>query len=433
MYFLLKKNFFSLCLFLVAAIAVLSSCNDPDDIIGIDIQPPGDKIGLIYTDTTTVTAYTVREDSLRTDEVSLQLLGSYTDSVFGRTDAGIFVQALLPSSNVDLGDTLALDSVVLTLAYNGFYGDTFPAQTYHVYRLTGDMQASASYYSDQMFAYDPAELGSTTVNPSPHDSVMVNGVNTAPHIRIRLNDSFGDTLLQMSQNNQLTSNDNFLSIMKGLYIKTDSITNRGGISYINLLALQSNLTLYYRSDTTHHVFNFIFSVSSARTTHFVHDYTGTPVQQQLNDSTFADSLTYVQSMSGVKTKIRLPNLKNYITNGMIAVNKAELEITVADNSDNRLTVPDKLLVLGINESGIPVFLPDEFESSGYYGGTYDATNRKYKFNIARYVQEVLTGDLQDYGLYLAISGGVVQASRVIIGGRTNPTYRIKLNLYYTKP
>jgi hypothetical protein len=424
MCFFSRSKFYRLQTILIAGVILFASCNDPD-LVGLDVQPPGDKINFGYTDTTKVTAYTVREDSLRTDEISLYLLGSYTDSVFGRTDAGIFAQPLLPSSNVNLGDSLSVDSIVLTLGYTGLYGDSFPAQVFHVYKLTEDMHFDSAYYSNRVFSYDPSEVGSATITPAPHDSI--------PQLRIRLSNQFGDEFRDMSNNGQLTTNANFLTLFKGLYIKTDPVISGGGIFYVNLLTSLSKLTLYYSSGADDSLsFSFPFTTESARMTHFAHDYSLSPIQQQLNDSLNGDSLVYVQSMAGVKTKIRFPNLKNYISNGMIAVNKAELEITVTSNSNNRFAAPDKLLILGVNADGKPVFLPDQLESSSYYGGNYSSSDRKYKFNIARYVQNVLAG-IPDYGLYLAVSGGAVQGNRVILGGSTNPAYRMKLNLFLTKP
>ena len=128
-----------------------------------------------------------------------------------------------------------------------------------------------------------------------------------------------------------------------------------------------------------------------------------------------------------------PNLKNFVAGGMIAVNKAELEITVTDNSDNRLAVPDKLLILGVDANGNAAFLPDQFEGSAYYGGTYTTSERKYKFNIARYVQNVLNGNIENHGLYLVISGRSVFANRVVLegGDTTNPNH-MRLKLTYSK-
>src|SRR5258706_548810 len=93
--------------------------------------------------------------------------------------------------------------------------------------------------------------------------------------------------------------------------------------YFNLLASQSNLTYYYQNASADsQSFSFIFTASSARMTHFVHDYSSLPIQQQLNDSTNGDSLVYVQAMAGEKKKNRLPNLKQLLSRRVIGRNKA---------------------------------------------------------------------------------------------------------------
>ncbi|MBK5285849.1 MAG: DUF4270 domain-containing protein [Bacteroidia bacterium] len=418
-------------IFISGIVSGVSSCKDPD-IIGLDVQPPGDKINLTYSDTTTITAYTIREDSLRTDETSLQLLGSYMDSVFGRTDASIYAQAVLSSAGVNFDSLPVADSLVLSLAYKGYYGDT-TQQTFHVYRVIDDMSYDSAYYSNKTFQYEPVELGSATVIPAPNDSVLIYGVKTAPHLRINIS-SFGDSLVAHSGQSQLANNTNFLAYFKGIYIKADNAMNDGAILYFNLFASQSKMTLYYHNainDSLH--YDFIFSSTSARMTNFNHDYTTTPVAAQLSDSANGTNLVYVQSMAGVKTKIRFPHIMDYINDGMIAINKAEVEITVSDSSTAHWAVPPKLLLLGVDSVGTPVFLPDQFEGAFYYGGDYNSTERKYKFNVARYIQNILLGKTKDYGLYLAVSGGSVQANRAIICGATHSSSRMKLNLYYTRP
>ena len=138
-------------------------------------------------------------------------------------------------------------------------------------------------------------------------------------------------------------------------------------------------------------------------------------------------------MAGVKTKIRFPHIMDYIKDGMITINKAEVEITVADSSTDHYDAPAKLLLLAVDSAGNPLFLADQFQGSSYYGGDYNSSTRKYKFNIAYYLQNVLTGKTKDYGLYLAVSGGSVQANRAIIYGGTSTISKMKLNLFYTKP
>ena len=437
---ILRNRFFRWCFYFFAGIVFLSACNDPE-IIGLDVQPQSDRINVTFSDTTSVIAYTVREDSLRTDETTYQLLGSYVDSVFGRSDAGIYAQVSPYSSSVDFGDTLGFDSLVLTLAYSGFYGDTTP-QTFHVYQLTETMHYDSIYYSNasfhylsKPFHYDPRELGSVTVTPSPNDSVLIDSVKRAPHLRININNThLGDTLLAWSGQSQLSSPDTFLNHFKGLYIKADKVTAAGGIFYFNLLAGLSKMTLYYHTASTDSLkYDFIFSPFYARISHFEHNYTATPVQAQLSDSTNGTDKVYVQSLAGVKTKIRFPHFMDYIKNGMIAINKAEVEITVADSSTSHWGPPAKLLLLGIDSVGNPLFLSDQYVGSSYYGGDYNSSTRKYKFNIAHYLQNVLKGNSKDNGLYLAVSGGSIQANRAIIYGAASGTNKIKLNLFYTKP
>src|SRR5436190_2189751 len=114
MFIIFRNNFFRFGTLLTAGFLFLAACNDPE-IIGLDVQPPNDRINLIYSDSTTITAYTVREDSLRTDETTYQLLGSYLDPVFGRTDASIFAQVTTVLPGVSFGDSTVLDSLVLSL------------------------------------------------------------------------------------------------------------------------------------------------------------------------------------------------------------------------------------------------------------------------------------------------------------------------------
>jgi hypothetical protein len=426
---------------LALSAGIIASCNDPE-IVGLDVQPDSDRINLIYSDTTSITAYTIREDSLRTDETTLQLLGSYMDSVFGRSDASIYAQIVPTSANVDLGDTLVVDSLVLSLAFSGHYGDTTTSQTFRVYRVTEDMSYNDAYYSNKTFLYNGTELGSVTIAPQPNDSVSVYGVLTAPHLRININSTnLGDTLISWSGQSQLVDANSFLSNFNGLHIKADNITTQGegAVFYFNLLANQSKMTLYYQRGVGGPGFqdslkyDFIFSSIRARMTNFSHDYSSTPVQSQLSDSTNGTEKIYVQSMAGVKTKIRFPHINEYIKDGMIAINKAEVEITVADSSTERLAVPPKLLLLGVDSVGGPLFLADQFEGEFHYGGSYNSSERKYRFNIARYLQNILTGTTKDYGLYLAISGGSVQGNRAIIYGGTSSISKIKLNLFYTRP
>ncbi len=139
-------------IFLVLLSAVIICSCSEKNIVGIDLLPDKNGLGTTFTDTVTIISYTVREDSLRTDTLfSQHLLGSYDSPVFGKTYANIYSQVLLPSNNIDLGSSLILDSVVLTLDYAGFYGDTAIQHKILVYQLTEDLGVNTEYYSNHTF------------------------------------------------------------------------------------------------------------------------------------------------------------------------------------------------------------------------------------------------------------------------------------------
>lgn len=77
-------------------------------------------------------------------------------------------------------------------------------------------------------------------------------------------------------------------------------------------------------------------------------------------------------------------------------------------------------------------MADYFEGATYFGGTYNSTTRTYKFNIARHLQKILNGSVEDHGLFLLASGAVVQANRVVIGSGKNMGYPMRLHLFYTR-
>ena len=409
---------------------LLISCSEPS-IVGINVLPKNDLVNVKFDESQILKTITVREDSLRSDGTILNLLGSYTDPVFGKSTASFYTQVLLSKENPPFGTNPTIDSIVLTLAYNGFYGDTNTTQRIQVFELAEDIKKDSAYYSNKIFSIGN-HCGTLTFNPHPTDSVLVDGTNTAPHLRMQLDALFGKKFLDASSTN-FANNDNFLNFFKGIYVAADNITatNQGAILYFNLLSSQSKLTLYYKNTADDSLkFDFIMGTGAERVNHFVHDYTGTPVNATLNIDT---DLVYVQTMSGVKTKIIMPNLKHLTDSGMIVINKAELVITVDKTKITNYAPPSKLLLARIDSTGKNDYVDDQNLGADYFGGTYDSAKGEYKFNLAKYIQEILTGAITDYGLDLLSSGAVVSANRAVVGGGSNTSsYKMKLKLTYTK-
>ena len=446
----LRANMPAIFLLLVSFLMLLfsQSCKKENSIVGKGVLPPSDMLGVVFKDTTTLITYTIREDSVKSDETSLNLLGSYNDPIFGKSSASIYTQFLL-SKNIPsgFGGELAFDSLVLILPYTGAgaYG-TLDAQTVKVYQVNQPASQPFSfdsvYYSNKNLLVNSTPLANMTFIPKPTDSVKVGTQTYKPHLRIRLDDALGQSIL--NHPGGFADNPTFLSFLQGLWIVPDNPTQTvgtGAILYFNLKDAFAGMTLYYRDSVlTSHPdtlsFNFLTN-GGARLSHFDHDYNtvGSDLQKQIDgtDLTQGQNLVYVQGISGLKTKIMFPYIKNYVKDATVVVNKAELVLKIdASTVSGNYAPPPLLGLVRADASGKEYFIDDIFdEGSAYFGGVYDPAANAYSFNIAKYIQQLMNGKLEDYGLHLLVLGGAVNANRVVLGGGSNSANKMRLKLTYT--
>lgn len=415
------------------------------NIPGLEVQPPSDKLGLVYTDTITVVSYTLKENRIRTDETFLNLLGSYTDPIFGVTEASFCTQFLLPVPNLDFGSpsVLQADSFVLSLRYNGYYGNTDP-QTFKVYELTEDISNSEVYYSNDSVKYNLIEVGAIYNHvPNTTDSINIGGTNTDPHLRIRLKNSFAQKFINASGSSDMSTNQAFTSFFKGLYIKPDNVhvSGKGGIFYFQLLSNISKLTLYYTNTSTNTSGSqdFVINELSARFNIFKQNYNfinNSPISAALNDTSIGKQKIYIQSMGGVKTKIYFPYFKNLALKGNLIINQAQLVLSVNEDGTgiNQYGPHNKLTLAAARADGSNAIIIDQLEGEAYFGGNFSTTSKEYRFNITRHMQRLINGQVpEDFGLFILPSGGAVNANRTILYGsdKEHPKH-IKLILTYTK-
>lgn len=422
-----RKSFLLVLTVAISSI-LFSGCKDENEL-GRDILPDGDYLNTIFSDTTQVLTSTVKEDSLRADELSLQLLGSDKNPVFGLSTASVYSQVNLEGTPT-FSNLPQADSVVLILSYSGYYGDTSAQQTINVYRLSEDMRTDSSYYSNRSFTHDLTSIGSLNYSPQPFTKVVVDSDTVAAQIRIRLDQSLADSIILLNGTPTLSSNADWLSYFKGLYIESMPINVQGAISYFSFF--NSKMTLYFHDTTNVNVSKtYNFSLTGARLNHFEHDFTGYDAGNQLADSTVNDSINYVQAMAGLKMKITFPFLKHFTDSGSILLNRAELKIN-ATAPIIPYSLPQKMYLVIKDENGQNSFPLDYFESSGYYGGEINTTGDGYSFNITRQLQRYLDGVVDDTEFYLIIAASGVESTRAIIKSGSNPNSRMKLSLSYTK-
>jgi hypothetical protein len=406
-----------------------------------------------FNNQTEIQTKTLRSDSILADRVAQGLAGIYRDSVFGLSRAALHVQPRLATNFLTLGqagETLVTDSLVLSLQYNGIYGDSSIQQTLEVYRIDEVLDISENYPSNTVIETQAAVLGTKTFRPDLENELRINSpnstggmdtLNVQPELRIRLDNAFGDEILSKSGQSELENNSNFAAFFNGLKVMPPQGTvvnnNEAAILYFALTASATKMSLYYSTistngDTTKRVIAFPINSSSVRFNTFEHDYSGSEVESQLNQATADSVYTYTQAMAGVETLISFPSLVEKYKDSNIVVNKAELVLPTADGSYAKYGFASSLIVASKDDMGNLEFIPDYFEGESYFGGFYDPITQSYRFNVGRYVQGLLNGTINSDGLTLLLTGSAVKAERAVIFGPKNLNRQIRLNLYYSK-
>ncbi len=435
--------------FLLVSILFLASCKK-ESALGSDIQPSGDLIDLQSSDTLSMFSYTVKEDSLRSDESNIVQIGNINDEYFGKTTASLFTQFVIPNNllNINFGAGAVLDSSAINLRYDyQYYGDTLQAQTFRVYQVTEDMFFDSSYYSNTIKQCYPTfasriSVGDTTLIPHPRSRTVIGGDTTAPVLRIPIKYNFAQQIFSQSGGTNLSSTANFIQYLKGLYIESETPSlgqHQGSLLRFNLKDTSTKFTLYYHTATADSLkFSFVINSTTAYYSHFTHDFStissGDLGNQLANPGVNTSNEVYVSGCAGVKTKITFPfldDLKNLPYK--IAINKAEL-IFKADpaTADGSFPANTQLYVVSIDSTGGQTLLLDIFENTAYFGGTLNTTTNEYHINIARYFQQLMSDEKQNLGLYLKEFDPDAQGRRVVLGSTTSPTYKMYIHLVYTR-
>jgi hypothetical protein len=438
---ILRKAFFLSAIFFLT---LLFSCKKDGEL-----SPNFDNgnLAINYVDTFSITTSVEREDSLRTDGLLLNMVGLYNDPIFGPVSSSIYTQVLLTGVDLSFGTiTTLVDSAVLTLDYVGLHGNTATSMTVNVFELDDNLDKDIDYYSSNSSAYKPTSIASLNYTPNMIPDSFDIGFDTIrrkSHLRIKLDNTFGDAILGATPS-QLSDDESFTNFMKGFYITTSETVNNttlsqsdGSIAYFDMNSELSTLTLYY-DDTSS--YSFTINTSAEKYSYFAQNYTGTDVEAHLNNDNANkfDSLTYVSSMAGVKTKIELPTIQDLYKDGPVVINKAEIIFTVEQNSElPNDAIDETIYLVGIDVDGNQIILADNnstIESDpAHFGGTYDSGTKSYTFNISRHLHQILTSTTPNYGMYLVSSSAKTEANRVVLGsGKKNGAYKARLEITYSK-
>jgi len=475
-------------LFCLSLLFIVSSCkriNEATDL-GEDLLPGVDGVHTFDTTLTSLKTYNhitdSSEDRIRVRFTEDQILGNISgDPLFGQTNAKMFLQlkpATYPWSFSEVyDDSLYIDSVVLVLAWKANYGDTLAPQKITVKEINPFSTFSVdSFYT----IYTPGPpttniLGTKTFSPQNlKDSVKAYKDTTSGQVRIRLDNNFGQRLLGYDTAHAYKSDSIFSTYFKGFAIEAEDQSVGNGLMAFSIYNNpNTKLAIYYhytkdgKKDTTVNYFLFKPGFSA------YHNYVQRDFSIALvsaSNSPGEDDPIYIINTPGSYATVKIPALKD-LSNRII--NRAELIVEqIYDPSNEKFTYPDALM-LDVYDSTLKgyKFVPFDFFPSpesgfpnpgfGLYGkNTVDALGRPirvWKFNITRYVQNVVTKQepLHDFRLYIskdsysALRQGVLgntgsytypgipinqrfSFGRVMVGGGKHPTQTMRLRIVHTK-
>lgn len=476
----------------IAFLVLIAACTKVvTTTLGNGLIPPVD--GVITKDTTLeINAKNTNFDTISVSVGDDNVIGYLNDPIFGKTTASMaatFMAPYFPFRFPAAKDSLHIDSVVLSLAYRGFWGDSTQPVSLRVFRIEGEQyfKKDTAFKNVQDIErgleltenYTPKKF---YIRDAPFDSAHFND------IRIRLDSSFGTELLKNYDTTTAYANDSlFTAYLKGLIVESE--LNGNTLIRTNLLDTGTKLILYYRydrsdsvgkQDTTYVNFTVDQFVSPHCNT-IIRDRSGTEMAQYLpSNSNPEDDKLYIQSGPGSYSTLWVKGLEGLPN---MIVHKAEIIMEQipdnSSNSDTYFSVPN-LFLSGVNDStrfAIPPSDPFDIHTQpspvvalGSVGisnlstfGCFPkpkidvATGKQiyyYTFDISRYVQSVVTRDADTIRFNLwAPYQGYIRGSetspyfypissptlnypgigRIRLGGGNNAEHKMRLHIIYSVP
>jgi len=474
---------------IVATVAIVfSACRKINDAtnLGGDLIPPIDNIttfetfldietdNLVFPDTTKV----LYNDDLMVGHITNdpEFGGTHGDAYFNIVPANTFLN---PFTNKD--SVVAIDSVVLSLSYQDSYGDTTLGsfQTFRVYEIAqnaGFNDTTFYKYSHPDFLTTGPELGFKTFDISKLDDSILHvrkkgdTTKNANVIRIPLTNQIGERFKLFDTTN--TSNGGFRNdsifktLFRGFAIKSDNSGN--ALTYFSPTDnAKTKLIIYFRLkrsggviDTTSTEF---YHLSNGQA-NIVSRAPGGNWNAYLNNGIPSDDKVYLQSIPGSYAQLKIPGLSTF---NNAVIHRAEIIATPLRTpaSDKTFTQPLALYLDRINNAGDTAstfdvdqalswtFIPtDPFNYNFTSFGGIRKADSTYRFNISRYVQNLITTKNTNYTLrlyapvrafeysYLYKTKSLIYVTdrvawgRVVLAGGNyaEPAKRLRLRIVYSK-
>jgi hypothetical protein len=406
----------------------VSSCKKKTNPLGSSVLDSESLLNSKGVDTFQLKTYTVEQDSVFSMDPEFNILGSYNDEVYGKVEANFYTQLTLSGFSPNFGNLndLAIDSAVMSFEYGGYYGD-ITEQLFEVYEISDELTRDSSYLRSSVVNVEPQQLvpiNEGLITPNPLKVAIVGTDTLDPQLRIPLDTVFARDLLQLAQNS--TNDEDFLQSFKGLHFKVNNgfqAPGEGTALYLATTNPNSKLTVYYSSSTESASYDFIVTGPAIDFNHVETDYSGTRVEQVINDHSLGQTEFYAQSFT-TRAKIEFNSIDSLPESAVIHSAILELPVSYYQGSNfypsSAVTVSFEIGTEGTRFS----LYPD--------GLSFNSSRKSYVIDLRGYIQRIVQGDLPNSGLFIAPRKYNTTVERILFNGVNTPNKnKPKLSIVYT--
>lgn len=366
-------------------LAFLYSCSDNPTDIGIEILPEDDFVTIISTDTISVKAYTMYDESTVTTNSASMYTGALWDAYFGTTACDFITQLRLITAWHDYVYTV--DSVFFRFLASAVEGDTAAVHYLRLYETGTLLEDTIKYYSNQ----DPDTIKFLGEYPMPV-------LKKDSSYSVRIENWVGEYLLR-DTTKFLPATKFYTEYFKGLYVGVRSETEPVLITMTdadNPIAITIH---FHDTSDTKYTYSFVATERAVNYNRLEHDFTTADPDKQIQhiNDMVTDTAVYLQKMNGTFVRLDLPSLEAFKVNGNIAVNEARLFVPVHLDGEEYIeaNLPLRIYLRYRDNEGNLAPVPDLVHDAAFLDGTYDKLKNYYIFNIPSFVQQYFEGEIDN--------------------------------------
>lgn len=452
------------------------ACEDDFETVGGNIiGEPGFSTNL-YEDAE-VSAYTQTLTAVQTNNLPVNLLGTYSDPVFGDQVASIYTQLSLSSVNPEFGTEPVLDSVVLKIPYfsTELEDDANGVAQYEIDSLYGSGSFKLSVLESNYYlnSFDPetnfeqaqkyySNLGpqieenltgeilyvNENFKPSAEEVVERNPTDTTkagPALRIKLDNNFFQTkILNKEGSNELSNQNSFRNYLRGLYLKVEKTGDDNALVLFNMGQADAGIIMYYTvqeadvndidedDDTSELVAtpkSFKLSFGSSKVNTFNQETPEFSDASNLYLKGGEGSMAVIELFSGVDSDDDgVSDELEYLRENNWLINEANLEFHVNDAMTSGVRQPERVFIYDLETNkvlGDYIFVDpgkaNPLNSIANYGHLVplekdeNGNGGVYKVRITGHIHDILNngGDNPKLGLVVTQNVNILSNSAVV--------------------